>query len=60
MEPEIEERIRARAYAIWEQEGRPDGRHLEHWLEAKRLVAADAARAMATAVLANAPPSQDE
>ncbi len=26
-----EDRIRARAYAIWEEEGWPDGRHLEHW-----------------------------
>ena len=51
MEPEIEERIRARAFAIWEQEGRPDGKHLEHWLRAKRLVAAEAARAMAAAVV---------
>lgn len=23
--------IRERAYAIWEDEGRPDGRALEHW-----------------------------
>ena len=23
-------RIRARAHAIWEQEGRPDGRHSPH------------------------------
>jgi hypothetical protein len=27
--------IRERAYAIWEQEGRPDGRSLAHWLKAK-------------------------
>ena len=27
MEPEIEEKIRERAYAIWKQEGRPDGKH---------------------------------
>jgi hypothetical protein len=29
-----EERIRARAYQIWEEEGRPHGRHHEHWLKA--------------------------
>ena len=23
--------IRARAYAIWEEEGRPHGKHIEHW-----------------------------
>jgi DUF2934 family protein len=41
MDLEIEEKIRARAYAIWEQEGRPDGKHLEHWERAKRLIAAE-------------------
>jgi hypothetical protein len=51
MEPEIEARIRARAYAIWEKEGKPDGRHLEHWLRAKRLVAAEELRAAAGALV---------
>ena len=27
--------IRERAYAIWEREGRPDGRSLAHWLKAE-------------------------
>ncbi|MGO9418684.1 DUF2934 domain-containing protein [Roseiarcus sp.] len=27
--------IRDRAYEIWEQEGRPEGRALNHWLRAK-------------------------
>lgn len=26
-----EQSIRETAYAIWEAEGRPDGRHAEHW-----------------------------
>jgi hypothetical protein len=26
--------VQHRAYAIWEDEGRPDGRHLEHWQQA--------------------------
>jgi hypothetical protein len=30
-----EHRIRARAYLIWVDEGRPDGRELDHWLRAK-------------------------
>jgi hypothetical protein len=34
--------IEARAHAIWEEEGRPFGKHLEHWLRAQRLVAAAA------------------
>ena len=41
MDPEIEEKIRARAHAIWEKEGRPHGKHLEHWERAKRLLAAE-------------------
>ncbi len=32
-------RVRGRAFSIWEAEGRPDGRHLEHWLQAEREVA---------------------
>jgi hypothetical protein len=30
-----EHRIRLRAYEIWEEEGRPDGRSEEHWMMAK-------------------------
>ena len=32
------EAIRRQAYAIWEREGRPEGKHLDHWLRAKRLI----------------------
>ena len=35
MPDEREQAIRERAYAIWEQEGRPDGKDLEHWLRAE-------------------------
>ena len=31
-------RIRTLAYEIWEEEGRPEGRALEHWLEAEREI----------------------
>jgi Protein of unknown function (DUF2934) len=34
MDQELDERIRARAYAIWEAEGRPDGADLDHWRRA--------------------------
>jgi Protein of unknown function (DUF2934) len=34
-----ERRVRMRAYQIWEQEGRPEGRALDHWLRAKRELA---------------------
>jgi len=30
------ERVRDLAYSLWEQQGRPVGRDLEHWLEAER------------------------
>jgi hypothetical protein len=34
--PEPDEHaIRMRAYAIWEEEGRPEGRALDHWLRAR-------------------------
>lgn len=33
---EMEQVISARAYALWEEEGRPDGRALVHWLAAER------------------------
>ena len=29
-----EERIRRRAYALWETEGRPEGKETEHWQRA--------------------------
>jgi hypothetical protein len=36
-----EHHIRQRAYEIWEQEGRPDGRHDEHWAQARQEIEAD-------------------
>lgn len=33
---EIEERIRRRAYEIWERDGRPDGEHDRHWHQAEK------------------------
>jgi Protein of unknown function (DUF2934) len=37
-----EDVIKMRAYAIWEDEGRPEGKHLEHWRSAAQEVAASA------------------
>jgi len=34
MADDIAELIRQRAYAIWEREGRPEGREHEHWIKA--------------------------
>ena len=36
---DLHDRIQRRAYALWEQEGRPDGRAAEHWLRAEAEVA---------------------
>jgi hypothetical protein len=33
--PDDPEDIRRRAHAIWEAEGRPDGREKEHWAQAE-------------------------
>jgi hypothetical protein len=38
-----EDMIKVRAYAIWEDEGRPDGQHLEHWRRASEEMSAAAA-----------------
>jgi len=37
--PSLEERIRARAHQLWEEEGRPEGRADDHWETARILVA---------------------
>jgi hypothetical protein len=31
-----EDAIRARAYELWEQDGRPDGKDVDYWLRAAR------------------------
>jgi large subunit ribosomal protein L21 len=38
LKPETEAAIRARAYQIWEDEGRPHGRHELHWQRAYEAV----------------------
>jgi hypothetical protein len=37
---QVESWIRERAYAIWEAEGRPQGRELHHWEQAAREILA--------------------
>jgi len=32
-----DDKVRPIAYRIWEEEGRPDGRALDHWLKAEAL-----------------------
>ena len=38
-----EDSIRRRAHAIWEREGRPEGRQQEHWEQARREIEAEEA-----------------
>ena len=35
---DLHERIKWRAYSLWEQEGRPQGRAHDHWLRAEAEV----------------------
>ena len=41
MAEDREQRIRLRAYTIWEREGRPEGREQEHWEQARREIEAE-------------------
>ncbi|MBB3390073.1 hypothetical protein FHT82_002836 [Rhizobium sp. BK275] len=36
-----EDRVRERAYAIWEKEGRPEGEDLRHWSDAEAELRGD-------------------
>ena len=35
------ERIRKRAYDLWERSNRPEGKAVEHWLQAETEIAAE-------------------
>ncbi|MDH7800513.1 MULTISPECIES: DUF2934 domain-containing protein [unclassified Rhizobium] len=47
MNHDREAAIREKARAIWEREGKPDGHHERHWMEAEREVSAAAGAAKA-------------
>ena len=36
LDPEREEAIRKQAYVLWHEQGRPEGKDREHWLQAER------------------------
>lgn len=38
---DTEQRVRERAHQIWEAEGRPHGRHEEHWRLAREQIAGE-------------------
>lgn len=54
MQQQDQDLIRARAHQIWEREGHPEGRHLEHWEMASAELAAEAKPAEKPASLAKA------
>jgi hypothetical protein len=65
MPSEREERIRQRAYEIWEREGKPDGREAEHWDKAAAEIDAEresteAMTSAADTTEAGAPPAPPE
>jgi hypothetical protein len=38
IDPQREQRVRERAYLLWESEGKPHGRDVEYWERARELV----------------------
>ena len=38
MNAELGARIEERAYAMWENDGRPDGREIEYWIKAEQEI----------------------
>jgi hypothetical protein len=54
---ELQDRIHARAYQLWEEEGRPDGREMDHWDKARTLVAIEEDR---TSLIPVAPARPEE
>ncbi|RWM80154.1 MAG: DUF2934 domain-containing protein [Mesorhizobium sp.] len=50
-----QERIRRRAHAIWEQAGRPDGAHQQHWDQAAAEIDREESRPKAKAARPKAP-----
>ena len=52
-----EDRIRRRAHAIWEHEGRPEGREQEHWAQARQEIEAEQSSPSSQAAAPGASPT---
>lgn len=52
---DLNDRIRQRAYELWEREGRPHGRDSEHWKMAENELGAAPAAASPTVTAKTAP-----
>jgi hypothetical protein len=50
MNPEIHERIRQRAYELWEAAGRVLGKDLEYWLQAEKDILAEISSTVGKAI----------
>lgn len=35
---DVSEQVKAKAYELWERDGRNEGRDMEYWLQAEKLV----------------------
>jgi hypothetical protein len=55
MEQALDQRIRQRAYEIWETVGRPDGDSHQHWLAAERELLATSMQGVVRPVPKKAP-----
>ncbi|MEW6254538.1 MAG: DUF2934 domain-containing protein [Pseudomonadota bacterium] len=55
-----EQRIRARAYQLWEEEGRPEGRAESHWTQAREIIALEDNASVARRPLASDEADQAE
>ena len=55
-----EKAVREAAYLIWQREGRPEGRAMEHWLEAARETQGEEEKVLERCSDANIPRPPDE
>ncbi len=55
MDEKLRQEIQRRAYDIWQQEGRPPGREVDHWLRAEREISAGFPTAAAVGKRTKAP-----
>ena len=57
-EPDIEERVRQRAYELWEEAGRPQGRGDEFWHEAWTDITSGSEPVATATMVRQLPPSR--
>ena len=59
MTDDRQERIRQRAHAIWEQAGRPEGAHQQHWDQAIAEIDGEDGKPKAKAARPKKPPAAE-